>query len=57
MLVDIILRPEDMLMVQRGPDGKTTISIPLDVLTRAHAAYLANQAHFDTAAQTERRVQ
>lgn len=55
MLVDLKLQATDMFMVQRGPDGQTTLSIPLEVLTRASAAYIANQAHFDGAAKKESR--
>lgn len=57
MLVDIALDASDMLMVQRDSAGKTTISLPLEVIARAYASYMANKAHFDTATETQRRVQ
>jgi hypothetical protein len=54
MLVDLKLMPADAYMVQRAPDGRTTISLPLEVLTRAFAAFQANRAHLESAAQQER---
>jgi len=57
MLVDLKLDRSDCFMIQRQVNGDTTITIPLDVLSRAFAAYQSNQAHFDAAAEQERRPQ
>lgn len=51
MLVDITLQPEDLFQITRGPDGKVKLTIPLDLLIRSHATYLANKPRFDSAAQ------
>lgn len=53
MLVDVALRPGDAFMVQKAPDGWTTLSIPLDVLKRALEAYMADKPRFDMAAQQQ----
>lgn len=53
MLVDLTLKHNDAYMVQKSPDGRTIVSIPLDVLTRAYDAYLINKLQFDRAAQQE----
>lgn len=53
MLVDLTLKHNDAYMVQKTPDGRTVLSIPLDVLTRAYDAYLINKLQFDRAAQQE----
>jgi hypothetical protein len=55
MLVDLRLNSEDAFMVQRTPDGRTVLSIPLDVLMRAFTAFHANRAQFEQAAQQETR--
>ena len=51
MLVDVTLQPEDVFQVTRAPDGKVTLTIPLDLLIRSHATYLANKSRFDDAAR------
>lgn len=51
MLVDVALRPSDAFMVQKAPDGWTTLSLPLDVLKRALEAYMADKPRFDKAQQ------
>lgn len=55
MLVDLRLDSEDPYLVQRTPDGRTVITIPFHVLTRAFNAYTANRAQFEAAAQQETR--
>lgn len=42
MLVDIVLQPEDVLLLRREAGGETTITIPSDILIRSYASYLAN---------------
>lgn len=49
MLVDILLLPEDVYMVQRRANGDTVLTVPLDVLTRAIAA----QRHLQPAQQAK----
>lgn len=55
MLVDLKLLPADAFMIQRASDGRTTLSIPLEVLTRAFAAFQVNRAQLEIAAQQETR--
>ena len=57
MLVDLKLADSEMFMVRRDADGTAVLTIPIETLNRAHAAYLANQAHFDDAVKQERSVQ
>lgn len=47
MLVDITLHPTDAFQITRSAEGKTTLTIPLGVLTRAHLSYLAKKPEFD----------
>lgn len=55
MLVDLRLAHDDPFLVQRTPDGRTVLTIPFEVLTRAFNAYSANRAQFEAAAQQETR--
>lgn len=57
MLIDLKLADSEMFMVRRDADGTAVLTIPLETLNRAHAAYIANQAHFDAAAKQERSMQ
>lgn len=51
MLVDITLQPEDLFQITHNAEGKTILTIPLDLLVRSHAAYLANKPRFEEAAR------
>lgn len=51
MLVDIKLEPQDAFQITRNADGTTRLTIPLELLIRSHATYLANKPRFDDAAK------
>lgn len=54
MLIDITLMPEDAFQITRHASGKVTLTMPVDLLVRTHAAYILQKPRFDSAqAQAE----